>query len=62
LPGPQRERARRQADHLQDRPRGGVFDPGARQPPSFSDPQDAALALSAVLIIVDLQLVQRGRS
>src|SRR5262249_45200778 len=60
--GPQRERARRQADDLQDRPRGGVFDPGARHPPPFNCPPDVALALIPVLIFVGLQLVQSGRS
>src|SRR6266542_2462566 len=62
LPGPHRERARRQADDLQDRPRGGVFDPGARQSPPFNGPPDAALALISVLIFVEPQLVQNGRS
>src|SRR5262245_10517700 len=62
LPGPQRERARRQADDLQDRPRDGVFDPCARQPTPFNGRPGAVLALISVLIFVELKLVQNGRN
>src|SRR5262245_21685658 len=51
-PGPQRERARRQTDHFQDRPRDDVFDPGTRQPSPFNGSPDTVLDLIAALIFV----------